>query len=71
MRGIGYGRGYEHAHQFEDAVVGMECLPESLRDRKYYVSSGRGMEARIAERMREIEEKKRKLKTQKPRDQEP
>ena len=66
MRGIGYAQGYEHAHQFEDAVVGMECLPDSLKDRKYYSPTDRGAEARIAERLRELEEKKRKLRGQQP-----
>ncbi|HYM09099.1 MAG TPA: replication-associated recombination protein A, partial [Bryobacterales bacterium] len=62
MHALDYSKGYEHAHDFEDAVPGMECLPESLRDRKYYYPTDRGAEARIAERLREIEERKRKLR---------
>ncbi|MBI3665509.1 MAG: replication-associated recombination protein A, partial [Acidobacteria bacterium] len=58
MAGLGYGKGYEHAHQSEDAVTGMECLPESLRGRRYYFPTERGAEKRIAERMKEVEEKK-------------
>src|SRR6185295_10917180 len=42
MSHFGYAQGYEHAHQFDDAVVGMECLPESLRDKKYYLPTDRG-----------------------------
>jgi putative ATPase len=61
MKEWGYGEGYEHAHQFADAVPGMECLPESLAGRQYYLPSERGMEKRIAERMEEI----RRLKEQK------
>ena len=30
MKEWGYGQGYQHAHQFEDAIVDMECLPPSL-----------------------------------------
>ena len=59
MHQWGYGKGYEHAHQFEDAVTGMECLPEPLRGRKYYFPTDRGAEKKIAERIREVEEKKR------------
>ena len=54
MKQWGYGQGYEHAHQFEDAVPGMECLPESLKGRQYYFPTERGIEKRIAERMEEI-----------------
>jgi putative ATPase len=50
----GYGKGYQHAHQFEDAVPDMECLPPSLAGRRYYFPSERGIEKRIAERLEEI-----------------
>jgi len=36
MKEWGYGQGYQHAHQFEDAIVDMECLPPSLAGRRYY-----------------------------------
>lgn len=61
MKEWGYGEGYQHAHQFADAVPGMECLPESLAGRQYYFPSERGVEKRIAERLEEI----RRLKEQK------
>jgi len=61
MKEWGYGEGYEHAHQFQDAVPGMECLPESLAGRQYYFPTERGVEKRIAERMEEI----RRLKEEK------
>ncbi len=54
MREWGYGKGYEHAHQFADAVTGMECLPPSLLGRKYYLPTDRGIEKRIRERLDEI-----------------
>ena len=54
MKEWGYGEGYQHAHQFEDAIVDMECLPPSLAGRRYYFPSDRGIEKRIAERMEEI-----------------
>ena len=54
MKEWGYGKGYQHAHQFEDALPEMECLPPSLAGRRYYVPTGRGVEKRIAERLEEI-----------------
>jgi putative ATPase len=54
MKEWGYGQGYQHAHQFEDAIVDMECLPPSLAGRRYYFPTGRGLEKRIGERLEEI-----------------
>ncbi|HEY1238905.1 MAG TPA: replication-associated recombination protein A [Bryobacteraceae bacterium] len=59
MKAWGYGEGYQHAHQFENAIVEMECLPPSLAGRQYYFPTDRGIEKRIAERLEEI----RKLKS--------
>ncbi len=61
MKEWGYGEGYQHAHQFADAMPGMECLPESLAGRQYYFPSERGLEKRIGERLEEI----RRLKEEK------
>jgi putative ATPase len=55
MKDWGYGTGYQHAHQFEDAITGMECLPESLRGSRFYEPTDRGMEKRIGERLAEID----------------
>ena len=54
MKEWGYGQGYQHAHLAEDAIAAMECLPESLRGRRYYHPTERGIEKRIGERMEEI-----------------
>jgi putative ATPase len=54
MKQWGYGAGYEHAHKFEEAITGMECLPASLAGRRYYEPSERGMEKRIGERLEEV-----------------
>lgn len=55
MKEWGYGKGYQHAHQFEDAVPGMECLPDEIAGRKYYQPTQRGVEKRIGERLEELE----------------
>ena len=60
MKEWGYGQGYQHAHQFEDAIVDMDCLPPSLQGRQYYFPTDRGMEQRIAARLAEIREKRKK-----------
>jgi putative ATPase len=54
MKAWGYGTGYQHAHQFEDGMVDMECLPPSLAGRRYYFPTDRGLERSIAERLEEI-----------------
>ncbi len=54
MKSMGYGKGYEHAHNLADAVPGMECLPPSLAGHRYYFPTERGVEKRISERLEEI-----------------
>jgi len=36
MKGLGYGKGYQYAHDVEEKVADMQCLPDSLRGRVYY-----------------------------------
>ncbi len=59
MQEWGYGAGYQHAHKFKDAISNMSCLPESLAGKRFYQPTDRGLEKRIAERLAEIEERKR------------
>lgn len=54
MKEWGYGAGYQHAHNFEDALNEMECLPESLAGKRWYHPTERGVEKRIKERLEEI-----------------
>jgi len=54
MKGIGYGRGYQYAHELESKVADMQCLPDHLRDRRYYHPTNEGIERRIRERLEEI-----------------
>lgn len=58
MKDLGYGKGYRYAHDEEGGVAEMDCLPESLKGRRYYRPGERGMEKAIGERLREIERKK-------------
>ena len=54
MKGLGYGRGYQYAHDLEGKVAGMQCLPDNLSDRVYYRPTNEGIEKRIRERMEEV-----------------
>jgi putative ATPase len=54
MKAWGYGEGYRHAHEFDNAIPDMECLPPSLAGRQYYFPTDRGVEKRIRERLEEI-----------------
>jgi putative ATPase len=54
MSHIGYGKGYQYAHNSEEKVTDMTCLPESLAGRTYYKPTDQGFEARIRQRLEEI-----------------
>ena len=54
MKQLDYGKGYEYAHDVEDKVADMECLPDSLRGRRYYHPTTEGREKLLAQRMEEI-----------------
>ena len=53
MRDLGYGAGYQYAHDAPEARVRQEHLPEALRDRQYYRPVERGLEADLARRLAE------------------
>lgn len=59
MKELDYGKGYRYAHDYEAKLTTMQCLPDSLKDKKYYVPTSQGSEARYTERLRQIEEWKR------------
>jgi len=60
MKHLGYGAGYQYAHDVEGKVADMQCLPDNLRDRRYYHPTAEGVEKRIRERMEEIRRKRKK-----------
>lgn len=47
MKDIGYGAGYQYAHDYENAKTEMKCLPKELQNRKYYKPTGRGFEGKV------------------------
>jgi putative ATPase len=58
MKGMGYGQGYQYAHDLDTKVADMQCLPDNLRDRVYYHPTNEGIEKRIRERLEEIRRKR-------------
>src|SRR6202171_574649 len=65
MKNVGYGAGYKYAHDFEEKVTDMTCLPESLAGRTYYKPTDQGFEARLRQRLEEIRKIKVKAATEK------
>jgi putative ATPase len=51
MASLGYGKGYQYAHDVPDAMADQEHLPEALKGRTYYHPTDRGLEAEIAKRL--------------------
>jgi len=51
MKALGYGKGYQYAHDDPDAVTGMDCLPPAVAGRKYYTPTERGFEKEIKRRL--------------------
>ena len=60
MKELNYGKGYQYAHDTEDKLTNMQCLPDSLLGKTYYQPTEEGFEARYKERLRQIKEWKRK-----------
>ncbi len=55
MKDLGYGRGYEYAHDHENAIVGQTHLPDALEGRVYYEPTDRGFEERLGARMADLD----------------
>jgi len=54
MKALDYGKGYRYAHDEAGGIADMDCLPESLRGRRYYHPTAEGREKLLAQRMEEI-----------------
>ena len=60
MKDLGYGDGYQYAHDTEEKLTNMQCLPDSLLERQYYRPTNQGVEARFKERLQQIKAWKKK-----------
>lgn len=56
MKELNYGKGYEYAHDTEEKLTHMQCLPDALKDRHYYHPGIQGEEKELRERLKAIEE---------------
>jgi len=54
MKNLDYGKGYQYAHDYAEKMTAMECLPDSLRGRRFYHPTDQGQEARYRERLEQI-----------------
>jgi putative ATPase len=54
MKELDYGKDYQYAHDMEGKVADMQCLPDGLKDRRYYQPTNEGREKLLAQRMEEI-----------------
>ena len=54
MQDLNYGKDYEYAHDNPAGLTTMQCLPDSLAGKAYYVPTGRGLEERYKDRLEEI-----------------
>ncbi len=62
MKDLGYGNGYQYAHDTEDKLTDMQCLPDSLLDRRYYRPTDQGVETRFKDRLAQIDRWKKQHK---------
>lgn len=62
MKELNYGKGYEYAHDYEEKLTTMTCLPDSIADHHYYHPTNQGSEAKVALRLKQIKEWKEKHK---------
>jgi putative ATPase len=71
MKGLGYGKGYQYAHDMEEKIADMQCLPDNLRDRVYYRPTSEGVEKRIRERLEEIKRRRNSSKNRSSKPENP
>lgn len=62
MKELNYGKGYQYAHDTEEKLTSMQCLPDSLLRREYYKPTSQGTEAKFKERLEQIKEWKKQHK---------
>ncbi len=60
MKELDYGKGYQYAHNTEEKLTSMTCMPEALKHRTYYHPTSQGREKLVGERLQLIKEWKRK-----------
>ena len=59
MKELNYGKGYKYAHDYEEKMTSMQCLPDSLVDRVYYKPTEQGLEAKYKAKLEQIKQWKK------------
>ena len=59
MKELNYGKGYQYAHDTEEKLTNMQCLPDSLAGKEYYRPTEQGLEAKYKAKLEKIKEWKR------------
>lgn len=54
MKELNYGKGYQYAHDYDDKITNMQCLPDTLKNHHYYFPTNQGTEAKVIKRMEQI-----------------
>lgn len=54
MKELNYGKGYEYAHDTEEKLTHMQCMPDSMADRTYYHPGDQGEEKAVRDRLEAI-----------------
>lgn len=62
MKELNYGKGYQYAHDYEEKLTTMTCLPDSIADHEYYHPTRQGSEEKVALRLKQIKDWKAKHK---------
>ena len=65
MAELNYGKGYQYAHDTQEKLTNMQCLPDSLLGREYYVPTEQGVEGRFKARLAQIKQWKQEHKAPK------
>ncbi|SDG12394.1 replication-associated recombination protein A [Marvinbryantia formatexigens] len=63
MKELHYGDGYQYAHDTQEKLTAMQCLPEAMADREYYHPTSQGAEAAVKKHLEEVKEWKRHERT--------
>ena len=59
MRELEYGKGYQYAHDTEEKLTSMQCLPDSLVGKEYYIPTEQGLEVKYKNKLQQIKEWKK------------
>ena len=61
MQELHYGEGYEYAHDTQEKLTAMKCLPDSLEGREYYTPTVQGEEAFVKKKLEQVKEYKKEV----------